>query len=80
MSQTLMVQADKNCVLRKTTIQKAFCLASITYLYLSSNTILCAGCFSSDLMLVTYHRKGFARLSPKQGVCINVQAIYRSPK
>ena len=52
----------KNCLMRM-----AFGLASNNFIYLLSNTALCAGCFDNDFILVAYCRDSFARLAPKQG-------------
>ena len=53
----------------------AFGLASNNFIYLLSNTALCAGCFGNDFILVAYCRDSFARLAPKQGSCASTYKL-----
>ena len=66
MSESSMLEAVKNCLIRRPKVRIAFGLASNNFIYLLSNTALCAGCFGNDFILEAYWF-----------VCINVQALYR---
>ena len=67
MSESSMLEAVKNCLIRRPKVRIAFGLASNNFIYLLSNTALCAGCFGNDFILEAYCRDSFARLAPKQG-------------
>ena len=67
MSETSMLKAVKNCLMRRPKVRMVFGLASNNFIYLLSNTVSCVGCLGSDLILEVYCRDSFARLSPNQG-------------
>ena len=67
MSESSMLEAVKNRLIRRPKVRIA--LASNNFVYLLSNTALCAGCFGNDFILEAYCRDSFARLAPKQGSC-----------
>ena len=69
MSESSMLEAVKNSSMRRPNVQMAFSLASNNFIYLLSNTALCAGCFGNDFILEAYSRDGFACLAPKLGLC-----------
>ena len=69
MSESSMLEAVKNCLIRRPKVRIAFGLASNNFIYLLSNTALCAGCFGKYFILEAYCRDSFARLAPKQGSC-----------
>ena len=69
MAESSMLEAVKNCLIRRPKVRIAFGLASNNFIYLLSNTVLCAGCFGNDFILEAYCRDSFARLAPKQGSC-----------
>ena len=62
MSESSMLEAVKNCLIRRPKVRIAFGLASNNFIYLLSNTALCAGCFGNDFILEAYCRDSFARL------------------
>ena len=64
MSESSMLEVVKNCLIRRPKVRIAFGLASNNFMYLLSNTALCAGCFGNDFILEAYCRDSFARLAP----------------
>ena len=75
MSESSMLEAVKNCLIRRPKVRIAFGLASNNFIYLLSNTVLCAGCFGNDFILEAYCRDSFARLAPKQGSCASTYKL-----
>ena len=62
-------------LMRRPKVRMAFGLSSNNFIYLFSNTTLCAGCFGNDFILETYCRYGFASLAPKQGSCASTYKL-----
>ena len=62
MSESSMLEAVKNCLIRRPKVHIAFGLASNNFIYLLSNTVLCAGCFGNDFILEAYCRDNQARI------------------
>ena len=54
MSESSMLEAVKNCLIRRPKVRIALGLASNNFIYLLSNTALCAGCFGNDFILEAY--------------------------
>ena len=52
MSENSMLEAVKNCLIRRPKVRIALGLASNNFIYLLSNTALCAGCFGNAFILV----------------------------
>ena len=52
MSEKSMLEADKNCLIRRPNVHVTFGLASNNFVYLLLNTALSAGCVGNDLFLV----------------------------
>ena len=75
MSEKSMMEALKNCLMRRPKVRMAFGLASNDFIYLLSNTVLCAGCFGNYFILEAYCRDSFARLAPKQGSCASTYKL-----
>ena len=69
MSEKSMLEAVENCLIRRPKVGIALGLASNNFIYVLSNTALCAGLFGNDFILVAYYRDSFARLAPKLGSC-----------
>ena len=69
MSDSSMLEAVKDCLIRRPKVRIAFGLASNNFIYLLSNTALCAGYFRNDFILEAYCRDSFAHLAPKQVSC-----------
>ena len=75
MSEKSMLEAVKNCLIRRPKVGIALGLASNNFIYVLSNTALCAGWFGNDFILVTYCRDSFARLAPKLGSCASTYKL-----
>ena len=75
MSETSMLEAVKNCLIRKPNVGIAHGLASNNLIYVLSNTELCAGCFGNDFILEAYCRESYARLAPIQGSCASTYKL-----
>ena len=54
MSESSMLEAVKNCLIRRPKVRNAFGLASNNFIYLLPKTALCAGCFGNDFILEAY--------------------------
>ena len=52
MSEKSMMEAVKNCLMRRPKVGIVLGLASNNFIYVLSNTALCAGWFGNDLILV----------------------------
>ena len=76
MSENSMLEAVKNCLIQRPNVHIAFGLASNNFIYLLSNTALCAGCFGNDFILEAYGRDTFACLAPKQGSCASMYKLF----
>ena len=50
MSESSMLEAVKNCLIRRPKVRITFGLASNNFIYLLSNSALCAGCFGIDFI------------------------------
>ena len=69
-------KCQKNqCLIRRPKVRIALGLASNNFIYLLSNTALCAGCFGNDFILVAYCRDNLAHLSPKLGSCASTYKL-----
>ena len=75
MSESSMLKAVKNCLIRRPKVRIALGLVSNNFIYLLSHTTLCAGCFGNDFTLEAYCRDSFARLAPKQGSCASTYKL-----
>ena len=75
MSESSMLEAVKNCLIRRPKVRNALGLASNNFMYLLSNTALYAGCFGNDFILEAHCRDSFARLAPKQGSCTSTYKL-----
>ena len=75
MSEKSMLEAVKNCLIRKPKVGIALGLASNNFIYVLSNTALCAGWFGNDFILVAYCRDSFARLAPTLGSCASTYKL-----
>ena len=75
MSEKSMLEAVKNCLIRRPKVGIAFGLASNNFIYVLSNTALCTGWFGNDFILVAYCRDSFARLAPKLGSCASTYKL-----
>ena len=75
MSESLMLETVKNCLIRRPKVRIALGLTSNNFLYLLSNTALCAGCFGNDFILEAYCRHSFARLASKQRSCASTYKV-----
>ena len=64
-----MLEAVKNCLMRRPKVRMAFSLASKNFIYLLSNTASCVGDLGNDLILKEYCRESSACLAPKLGSC-----------
>ena len=67
MSEKSMLEAVKNCLIRRPKVGIALGFASNNFIYVLSNNALCAGWFGYDFILVAYCRDSFARLANKLG-------------
>ena len=76
MSESSMLEAVKNCLIRRPKVRIAFGLASNNFIYLLANNALCAGCFGNDFILEAYCRDSSSSTQTRF-VCNNVQALYR---
>ena len=75
MLESSMLEAVKNCLIRRPKVRIALGLASNNFIYLLSNTALCAGCFGNGFILVAYCRDNLARLAPKLGSCASTYKL-----
>ena len=75
MSEQSMLEAVKNCLIRMPKVRIALGLASHNFIYVLSNTPLCAGWFSNEFVLVAYCRDRFACLAPKLGSCASTYKL-----
>ena len=75
MSESSMLEAVKNSLIRRPKVRIALGLASNNYIYILSNTALLAGCFGNGFILEAYCRDSFARLAPKQGSCASTYKL-----
>ena len=85
MAEKSMLQAVKNCLIRRPKVLMAFGLASNNFNDLLSKTASCAGCLGSDLILEAYCRHSFVRLAPKLGSCastykLSTREVLNAPK
>ena len=58
MSENVMLEAVKNCFIRRPKVCIAFGLASNNFINVLSNTALFAGWFANDFILVAFCRDG----------------------
>ena len=70
-----MLGAVKNCLIRRPKVRIALGLASNNFIYVLSNTALCAGCFGNYFILVAYCIDNLARLAPKLGLCASTYKL-----
>ena len=75
MSESLMLEAVKNCLIRRPKVHIAFGIASNNFIYLLSNTASCVWCLGSYLILEQYCRDSLARLASKQGSCASTYKL-----
>ena len=75
MSDKSMLEAVKNCLIRRPKVRMAFGLASNNFIYLLSNTASCVGSLGSFLIFEAYCRDSFARLALKQGSCVSTYTL-----
>ena len=68
-----MLEAIKNCLMRRPKVRIAFGLASNNFIYFLSNTASCVECLGSDLILEAYCRDSF---SPQKRVCASTFKLY----
>ena len=81
MSEKSMLEAIENYLIRRPKVRITLGLASNNFIYVLSNTALCAGWFVNDFILVAYCRDSFARLASKLGSCASTYKLYmRSSK
>ena len=69
MSEKSMLEAVKNCLMRRPNVRMAFGRASNNFIYLLSNTASSVECLGSDLILEAYCTVSFTRLAHKEGSC-----------
>ena len=75
MSEKSMLEAVKNCLIRRPKVGIGLGLASNNFIYVLCNTALCAVCFGNDFILVAYYRDSFSRLAPKLGSCASAYKL-----